>query len=109
MNKTDLMLLKYPNRVPVVIRKCVKCKNMPELDKTKYLVPDDYTLGQFVYILRKRMSLKPSMAMFVFIDNVLPSTSESMLYLYNNFKSSDNLLHIVYSGENTFGSSFVVV
>lgn len=99
----DRLLLKYPNRVPVVIRKCNKCTNMPDLDKTKYLVPDEYTLGQFIYIIRRRLRLKPSMAMFVFIDNVLPSTSETMLYLYNNLKSSDHLLHITYSGENTFG------
>lgn len=104
----DHLLLKYPDRVPVVIRRCDKCKNIPDLDKTKYLVPYDYTLGQFVYILRKRMRLTPSMAMFVFIDNVLPSTSESMLYLYNKFKRSDSLLYITYSGENTFGS-FVVM
>ena len=100
----DHLLLKYPNRVPVVIRKCVNCNNIPELDKTKYLVPSDYTLGQLVYIIRKRMCLKPSMSIFVFIDNVLPSTSDNMLQLFNTFKSSDNLLYITYSGENTFGS-----
>lgn len=99
----DDLLLKYPNRVPVVVQRCSRCKNVPDIDKQKYLVPNDYTLGQFVYTIRKRMQLKPTIALFVFIDNRLPTISDTMLHLYNTFKSSDQLLYITYSGENTFG------
>lgn len=100
----EQLLIKYPNRVPVLVQKSVHCKTVPDIDKKKYLVPDDYTLGQFVYTLRKRMNLKSSVAIFVFVDNLLPATSDTMLHLYTRYKSSDNMLHITYSGENTFGA-----
>lgn len=99
----EQLLIKYPNRVPVIVQKSEHCKTVPDIDKTKYLVPHEYTLGQFVYTLRKRINLKSNVAMFVFVDNILPATSDTMLHLYNQYKSSDNMLHITYSGENTFG------
>lgn len=101
------LIQKYPDRVPVILERDPKCTTVPDIDKKKYLVPNDYTVGQFVYIMRNRMRLKPSVAMFVFIDNILPSTSECILNLYNMHKNeSDGLLYITYSGENTFGDFY---
>lgn len=31
--------------------------DIPEIDKRKYLVPADLTVGQFVYVIRKRIML----------------------------------------------------
>lgn len=38
----------------------------------RYLVPADLTVGQFVYVIRKRIKLSPEKAIFIFIDNKLP-------------------------------------
>ena len=43
----------------------------------RYLVPGDLTVGQFVYVIRKRIKLTPEKAIFVFVGNVLPPTCES--------------------------------
>ena len=40
----------------------------------RYLVPADLTVGQFVYVIRKRIKLPPEKAIFVFINNYLPPT-----------------------------------
>ena len=53
-----------------------------ELDKKKYLVPSDLTVGQFYFLIRKRVSLRPEDALFFFVNNVIPPTSATMGSLY---------------------------
>jgi GABA(A) receptor-associated protein len=43
---------KYPDRIPVICEKATK-SNLEDIDKKKYLVPSDLTVGQFVYVIRK--------------------------------------------------------
>lgn len=100
---TESILTRYPDRVPVRIDRS-ESSNVPDLDKNKYLVPRDMTLGQFVYVIRKRINLNETQAIFVFVNNsILPPTSSMMGQLYDEHKNDDKLLYIVYSGENTFG------
>jgi len=37
-------------------------------------VPTDLTVGQFVYVIRKRIKVSPEKAIFMFVKNVLPPT-----------------------------------
>ena len=50
---------KYPSRIPVIVERYNKCKNICDIDKNKYLVPEDLTLGQFIFTIRKRLKLTP--------------------------------------------------
>ena len=59
--------------VQVIVEKFGKC-NLPVIDKKKYLVPGDLTVGQFVYVIRKRIKLEHEKTLFIFINNVLPAT-----------------------------------
>nr|CAD1818755.1 unnamed protein product [Ananas comosus var. bracteatus] len=63
---------KYPDRVPVIVEKAEK-SDVPDIDRKKYLVPSDMTLGHFVHVIRKRINLSAEKAMFMFVDNVLPA------------------------------------
>ncbi|XP_047338729.1 autophagy-related protein 8C-like [Impatiens glandulifera] len=96
---------KYPDRIPVIVEKADK-SDIPDIDKKKYLVPADLTVGQFVYVVRKRIKLSAEKAIFIFINNVLPSTGSMMSAIYEESKDEDGFLYMTYSGENTFGSSF---
>mmetsp|Transcript_6962 Transcript_6962/g.14414 ORF Transcript_6962/g.14414 Transcript_6962/m.14414 type:complete len:116 (-) Transcript_6962:92-439(-) len=93
---------KFPDRIPVICEKDPRSE-VPGIDKKKYLVPADLTVGQFVYVVRKRIKLEPEKAIFVFIDNFLPPTSSLMSAIYDAHKAKDGFLYITYSGENTFG------
>merc|ERR1712048_752684 len=53
---------KYPDRVPVIVEKSPKAR-IGDLDKKKYLVPSDLTVGQFYFLIRKRISLRPEDAL----------------------------------------------
>jgi len=44
----------------------------------RYLVPADLTVGQFVYVIRKRIKVSPEKAIFMFVKNVLPPTGEQV-------------------------------
>ena len=92
----------YPDRIPVIVEPSHDCR-LPEMDKKKFLVPYDMTLGQFVYVIRKRIRLSSEMAMFLFIGDELPNTNALMSQLYNTMAHPSGFLFIEYSGENVFG------
>jgi hypothetical protein len=82
--------------------------DIPTIDKKKYLVPSvrilwleysfiefieliepchqDLTVGQFVYVIRKRIKLAPEKAIFIFVDEVLPPTAALMSAIYEEHK-----------------------
>ncbi len=101
-NESKRIMNKYPDRLPCILER--SGKNIPLVNKTKYLIPKDLTVGQFVYVVRKRLKLDSSMAIFLFFnDNILVNSSETINYCYVNYKDDDGFLYIKYSGENTFG------
>jgi len=94
---------KYNDRVPVIVERAEK-SDIPALDKKKYLVPADLTVGQFVFVIRKRIKLSAEKAIFIFVNNVLPPTAALMSAIYEEHKDEDGFLYVTYSGENTFGA-----
>lgn len=102
-SECDRILKKHPERLPVIVCKDCKESFLPDIDKQKYLVPKELTLGQFVYIIRKRIELDPNHALFVMINNSLQPTNRVLEDIYTDNKDTDGYLYIVYSSENTFG------
>ena len=74
-------MVSYSFRVPVIVEKAPKAR-IGDLDKKKYLVPSDLTVGQFYFLIRKRIHLRPEDALFFFVNNVIPPTSATMGSLY---------------------------
>ncbi|XP_073132967.1 autophagy-related protein 8f-like [Henckelia pumila] len=99
---------KYPDRIPVIVEKAENSA-IPIIDKKKYLVPADLTVGQFVYVIRKRIKLSAEKAIFIFMDNVLPPTGALMSTVYEEKQDEDGFLYVTYSGENTFGDQILVL
>ena len=95
---------KYPDRIPIILNKDPKCKLIKDIDRKKYLVPNDLTVGQFVFVIRKRIKLSPETAIYLFVNNsTIPTTSSTISSLYDSYKDIDGFLYITYSSENTFG------
>jgi GABA(A) receptor-associated protein len=79
---------------PQVICEKVEKSDIATIDKKKYLVPADLTVGQFVYVIRKRIKLSPEKAIFIFVDEVLPPTAALMSSIYEEHKDEDGFLYI---------------
>lgn len=102
-SEADRIRVKYPDRVPVICEKADR-SDIPDIDKKKYLVPADLTVGQFHYVIRKRIKLAPEKALFLFCSNSIPPNASLMSTVYEEQKDEDGFLYIQYSGESTFGA-----
>ena len=98
------IMLKYPGKIPVICEKHYSCRNLKQIEKKKYLVVDDYTCGQFIYIIRSHLKLPTEQAIFLFINDTIPPVSYTISQLYSEHKDRDGFLYITYANENTFGS-----
>merc|ERR1712166_1069788 len=104
VEEADKIRKKHADRIPVICERA-DGSDIPEIDRKKYLVPQELTVGQFVYVVRKRLRLPPEKAIFIFGDGHLPSTGAALMsQMYKDYKDQDGFLYITYSGENTFGA-----
>lgn len=95
---------KYPDRVPIICERSLNASSgCPIIDKRKYLVPRDLTMGQFLYVIRRRLKLSQDKALFLFIHNKIPASTSSINYIYESYKDNDCYLYVSYDQENTFG------
>ena len=75
-----------------------------DIDRYKFLAPHDITLGQFMYVVRKRIKIDDMESLFFFVnDNVLVNTSQTMVTIYDSHKDEDGFLYFTYCSENVFG------
>jgi GABA(A) receptor-associated protein len=93
---------KYQDRVPIIIRP--GNARTPDVPNFRYLVPKDKTVGEFVAILRRTAKLKSHQALFVLVGKgTLPTTTHTMLQVYQEHHEEDGFLYVTYTLENTFG------
>lgn len=96
---------KYPDRIPIIVEQA-RDQDFAAVDmKRKYLVPGELTLGQFVYIVRKRLKLNAEKAIFLATaGGIMPATTQLIGTIDSEHKDKDDgFLYLVYSAENTFG------
>lgn len=94
----------FPGRVPIYIQRAARSENIPQLDKNKFMAPMDITVGQFMFVIRKRLALAAHQALFLFVANTIPITSSLMREVYALHGDADGFLYMMYSGENAFGA-----
>jgi len=98
---SEKILAKYPNRIPVIVERFGD--EVPEIDRSKYLVPDDLTMANFMYVIRKRLKLAPEKAIYLFVNDKIMAGISCVSTVYEKYSDEDGFLYIKYSGESTFG------
>lgn len=74
------------------------------LDKRKFLVPQELTMSQFVCIIRNRMKIGPSKALFLLVNNrSMISLSRTIAEIYAEHRSLDGFLYVTYASQEVFG------
>ena len=100
--ESNKILNKYPSRIPVIVEKSKGCQ-LNNIDKIKYLVPKDLNMNQFIFVIRKRIQLKPSESIFLMVNNQLCPSNITLYEIYEKSSDKDGFLYITYTSENTFG------
>lgn len=103
LKKSQIILEKYPDRVPIIVQPSKNDRDSYPIDKSKYITPRDLTLMQFQQIIRKRIRFPSEKALFMFIKNRLYPITSLVGSIYDDNKDSDGFLYITYCQENTFG------
>ena len=102
--EADRVMRQYPDRIPIIAERAPNCNNVP-LAAKKYLVPKDLTVGQFLFVIRKRVQLSSDQALFLFVNKHMVPNGELISKVHKENKDADGFLYFLYSGESTFGAS----
>jgi GABA(A) receptor-associated protein len=95
----------HPDRIPIICERGRFCTtSIPNLDKIKYLVPWDLTVGQFIYVIRRRLKLNPYQTIFIFCNNKIIKNTDIIGSIYESMKDKDRYLYFYYVSENVFGN-----
>ncbi len=94
---------KNPDRIPIIVERSVTNTTIDMIDRNKFLVPLDTDFAKFSHVIRRRIKLKESDALFFFINNKLPIMNELIGKIYEENKDQDQFLYVTYTGLETFG------
>lgn len=93
------VLRRHPHHRPFI----VESKKF-KLDRSKFLVPEDVTVAQLMYVVRKRLRLNSNEAIFFLMNNVMPIGSSLISQIYHENAADDGFCYITVTKENTFGN-----
>ena len=99
--ESDRIRAKYPSRIPVIVEPYDH--NVPMIDRKKFLVPDDLSFANFMYVIRKRVKLDTNISLYLFVNDKLMNSGSFLSSIYDKHKDEDGFLYVVYSTEATFG------
>ena len=102
--QSKMVATKYPGKIPLIVEKLKGVSNpIPDLEKHKYLIPNDIYMNQLIYIIYRKLELNSNESIYLFANDTLLNSSESILSVYQRYKDVDGFLYIFYTAENVFG------
>lgn len=101
-SKADKIIQKYPDKVPMIVRKSTNTQNTisdypyKNLPKEKYAVNKHFTVKEFKDKLIKDLCLNQSNMLFLECNGKLLSDQQLVENIYDVNKDEDNFLKIYY-------------
>ena len=94
---------KFPDKVPVICEKDPNSK-INSILKTRYLIPKNYTVSQFSYLINKKITLTNEESFYLLANGVNAISGKDTMYeIYNKYKDEDGFLYISYTSELIWG------
>ena len=102
----DKIRNQFHDKIPIICEKDPK-SNIRDIDKTKYLVPNDLTVSQFSMMIRKRIEIQQEAAFYLLVNGKNSITGDSLLSeIYDKYRDPDDgFLYIAYASELTWGNN----
>ena len=94
VEEANKVLEKYPNRIPIIVER--GSNTVKQINRKKYLVPHDLSVGQFMHVIRQRINLDSSEAIYLFCNGKITPTSKLLSELYSMEQSEDKFLYFQY-------------
>ncbi|KAH7815539.1 putative Autophagy protein Atg8 ubiquitin like [Monocercomonoides exilis] len=99
--EVEKMLTRMPDRIPVICEKAMNC-SLPDLEKKKFLIAEDITIGELEYVIKRYSRIPIDVQMTLFIDERKYSKETQISEINANYKSShlddDGILYVIYTG-----------
>ena len=106
VRQTDIMCMRHPDKVPVMLDEHGDAGNQLALKKKKFMIPRNVTCAQFIVMIRERIQLHPTQTLFFMTvpKHHLICGTTTIGELYDKEKNDDGFLYVVYAFEHSFGS-----
>ena len=103
--RSNTLLSKYKDKIPVILEKSNRDKYLPIIGKNKLLVANDITVANVLQLLKKNLKINETISIYIMVSekNIMLSGSQSMSYIYDSYKNTDGFLYLEYCSENVFG------
>ncbi|XP_041931007.1 microtubule-associated proteins 1A/1B light chain 3C isoform X2 [Alosa alosa] len=88
----------------VIVERYFREKQFPLLDKSKFLVPFELTMGQFISLLRSKIDLDSTQALYLLVsEKHMTCMTASMGEVYSQYRDQDGFLYMTYASQDMFG------
>jgi len=97
--KAEYLKTKFPDKLPIIVSRSKK-SDIVDIEKIYHIIPYHMTTSQFVMHIRKTIKYPPESELFISVNDetlIVPSECK-METLYQTYKSPDDYLRIIYSG-----------
>eukprot|EP00092_Neocalanus_flemingeri_P099904 GFUD01127520.1.p1 GENE.GFUD01127520.1~~GFUD01127520.1.p1 ORF type:complete len:165 (+),score=36.54 GFUD01127520.1:66-497(+) len=96
--------MRYPTKILLVIEKHRAEKSLEEIDKIKWLVPQEMTLLQLSSVLKQRLKCPQHQQLFLTINGrEFPPLLSPLASLHSQFCDEDGFLYLSYSSQECYG------
>lgn len=96
---------RFPTKIPIIVQRFCKETHLPHLDKSKFLVPQEITMSQFLTVIRNRMKVTSTQALYLLVNNrSMISLSLTLAEVYTEYCGPDGFLYVTYASQEVFGS-----
>ena len=97
----------YPDKIPVICEKDPYYWNLKEIQKTRYLIPNDLKLSTFHYHLRQLFKIDEYQSFFLLANGkTFLMDDDNFKDIYEKYKDKkDGFLYIAYGQELVWGNN----
>lgn len=91
-----------PDKIPIIVERSDSVI-VKDIDKHKFLIKKDITVGSLIYILKQKLSFGPEIPIYLYVENEkIPKISDTLGDLYELYADKDGYLYFTYSIECFF-------